>query len=90
MRQQLMAYSSKMHRVKTNQADLSNLPQGRVDHARLDATSEEDIQNHKHVDDAELVSHIGTTLDSLLEAEGFLEDVTETAIRRIEIIKSRT
>ena len=79
-----------MHRIKTNPADLSTLPQGRVDQTRLDATSEEDIQNHKHVDDAELVSHIGTTLDSLLEAEGILEDVTETATRRIKIIKSNT
>ena len=78
-----------MHRIKTNPADLSTLPQGRVDHARLDATSEEDIQNHKHVDDAESMSHIGSTLDSLLEADGVLEDVTQTAIRRIEIIKSR-
>lgn len=79
-----------MYRIKINPADLSTLPQGRVDYARLDATSEEDIQNHKHVDDAELLTHIGSTLDSFLEKDGTLDEVTQTAIGRVEIYKSRT
>lgn len=65
-----------MYRIKTNPADLSTLPHGRVDYARLDATSEEDIQNHKRVDDSESMSHIGSTLDPLLDADGILEDAT--------------
>lgn len=79
-----------MSRIKINPVDLSTLPQGRVDYARLGATSEEDIQNHERVDDAESMLHIGSTLDPLLDADGILEDATQKAIRRIEIIKSST
>lgn len=77
-----------MHRIKTNPTDLSTLPQGRGDPARLDATTEEGIQNQERLDNAELTAHIGSTLDSLLEEDGILEDVTQTAIGRVETFKS--
>ncbi len=40
-------------RVKINPAALASMPQGRVDAARLDATSEADIAAQQRVDDAE-------------------------------------
>ncbi len=40
-------------RVKIDPDDRRSLPPGRVDHAVLDTTSEEDIARQAHEDDAE-------------------------------------
>lgn len=42
----------KTTRVKVDVNNLSTLPKGRVDHKKLDATSEKDIQRQKNADDA--------------------------------------
>lgn len=54
------------HRIKINPNDPSSFPAGRVDYARLDGTTEEDLRSQEAQDvDAGNV-HIGSTLDACL------------------------
>ena len=76
-------------RIKINTNDASSFPEGRVDYARLDATTEEDIRNQEAQDNDAWNAHIGTTLDSLLEEDGVLEIVTLNAMSRVASLKSK-
>lgn len=71
------------YRIKINPNDPSSFPEGRVDYARLDATTEEEIRNQEAQDANVGNAHIGTELDSLLEEDGVLEIVTMNAMSRL-------
>lgn len=45
----------KMRRVKIDPGTATEIPQGRVDKRRLDATTEEDIERQRQADEAELM-----------------------------------
>ena len=77
------------YRIKINPNDPSSFPEGRVDYACLDATTEEEIRNQEAQDNDAWNAHIGTTLDSLLEEDGVLEIVTLNAMSRVASLKSK-
>lgn len=70
-------------RIKVNPNDPSSILEGRVDYARLDATTEEEIHNQESQDANVGNARIGTTLDSLHEEDGMLEIVTLNTMNRL-------
>lgn len=77
------------YRIKINPNDPSSFPEGRVDYARLDATTEVDIRDQEAQDADAGNALIGSTLDSLLEEDGVLEIVTSNAMSRLPSLKSK-
>ena len=77
------------YRIKINPNDPSPFPEGRVDYARLDATTKGDIRNQEAQDANVGNAHSGTALDSLLEEDGVLEIVTLNAMSRVASLKSK-
>ena len=73
------------YRIKVNPNDPSSISEGRIDYARLDATTEEEIRNQEAQDANVGNAHIGTTLDSLLEEDGVLEQSTGTPMKRTRL-----